>query len=98
MFIRQFRKRKKTKRYKEFVARYELFHPDDISLLCGDHHEEIHLRYMNIVYRDIKSNGYTALEDYTWEQAEKLMKKLEKEFKEWIAVPTPGIKERKFVS
>lgn len=52
---------------------------------------EIHVIYDRIIQKD-RDKTRKALSDYTWEQAEKLMDKLEARCLRWLKEKTPGIK------
>lgn len=93
MFVRAYAKhpdKVKTKRYKAFCKRYDLFDPRDIEVVCAHHHCEIHLIYDDIIHRDKRKRRKLSLIDYTWAQATALMKKLSKECYGWMERETPG--------
>lgn len=98
MWLRHFVRHRRTKRYRDFMARYKEFHPDDICYICPDHHEEIHVAYMNTIFRRIKAKGYKPLTDWTWEEAEVLMDELRTQCRAWLQCKTPGQRNHKFVS
>lgn len=84
MFVRQFRARYRTKRYQEFKERYYSFHSDDIVILCDNCHELVHKLYRPIIGRHLRRVGYVPMCRWTWEQAEILMRDLDRFCREWI--------------
>lgn len=93
MFIRAFGHNptmKCTKRYKGFVQRYASYNPRDVVVLCAWHHCEIHLLYDEIVLMDKRLNLTSSLKEYTWIQADALMKQLRKLCYQWETEITSG--------
>lgn len=90
MFLSAFvRRRMRETVYREFVTRYYEFRKEDTAEICLHHHAEIHLVYDKIIRRDLRST-HKALRNYSWNQANHLMDKLEAAFEEWILKETPG--------
>ncbi len=75
--------------YRNFVKRYYEFRPSDVESVCLHHHAEIHLIYDKIIRQDLRRTR-KALRNYSWNQANTLMDKLEAAFKEWFMKVTPG--------
>ena len=93
LFVRGFGhipQKRVTKRYKKFVKRYESFDPRDVVVLCPWHHCEIHLGYDAVILQD-KAIRCKVLRDYTWPQADALMRKLRQLCYEWEELKTPGM-------
>lgn len=82
--------KKVSKKYKKFKARYESFDPRDIVVLCAWHHCEVHLGYDAVILQD-KAIRCKVLRDYTWPQADALMRKLRQLCYEWEELKTPGM-------
>ena len=79
----------KTKKYKNFIKRYTSFHKNDFVRICNWHHCEIHLMYDELINTD-RNLRQRAMPDYSWRQANALMKKLGKFCLEWEKEDTPG--------
>lgn len=82
MWVRHFRHRKRTKKWRAFRERYFLFLPEDCADLCPRHHKQIHEKYYLII-------GAWALrlgpcKTWTWVQAEELMQELRDTFDVWV--------------
>lgn len=90
MWLLRFRKRSRTKAYREFKKRYLEFHPEDIVPLCVWHHDEIHGEYVRIIRDRIALKDYRPLHDWTWEEANELMAELRKYCRAWLDRETPG--------
>lgn len=90
MFVSAFvRRRMRETVYRKFVERYYEFRKEDTAEVCLHHHAEIHLIYDKIIRQDLKRTR-KALRNYSWNQANKLMDRLEEAFKEWFVKETPG--------
>lgn len=90
MFVSSFvRRRMRETVYRAFVKRYYEFRKEDVSYICLHHHAEIHLMYDKIIRKDLRST-HKALRNYSWNQANHLMDKLEAAFNDWIEKVTPG--------
>lgn len=90
MWLRHFAHRRRTKRYRDFRARYHEFHRDDCVELCAAHHTEIHQLYLTLIRNAIVRGDYKPLRRWTWEEAEDLMGRLRKRCDKWLKVETPG--------
>lgn len=88
-------RRKGEKKYNDFINRYYEFHPLDCADLCDSHHAEIHKAYDEIIAQDIAELG-VPMSKFSWDQAHRLMDKLEKHFWEWVATKTPGISSKNY--
>lgn len=88
MFIRGFKRR--TKKYKEFCERYEAFDPRDVVVLCAYHHCEIHLLYDPVIGKR-RIRLMKILGDFTWHEANKLMRTLRRLCYDWEQEETPGV-------
>jgi len=82
-------------RFRAFVARYFEFRPEDCVVICVSHHAEIHAIYDQIIRQDISATG-KSLYKYSWQEAERLMAKLEAACRKWEKDETPGIDSRKY--
>lgn len=98
MWLRHFKARSRSKRYRDFRVRYESFLDTDICWICPPHHEEVHQIYFNLMFASIKAKGYKKLSQWSWEEAEALMEANRKACREWLAKETPGVKPGQFVS
>jgi hypothetical protein len=94
MWLRHFGAQSRKKRFKDFKARYESFHKDDVRPLCEICHERIHKVYLRIIrvrmekdYRARLARGRAArsLSDWSWDEANVLMLALRNRGKQWIA-------------
>lgn len=84
LFVHHFRHKRKSRKYKDFVKRYYEFSKEDIVLVCRDHHGEVHRLYARVIAKHCWKLRL-RLRDFTWKQAEILMKDFELEFNEWVA-------------
>jgi hypothetical protein len=84
------KRRRGETRFKEFIERYNMFLPEDVTLICDEHHAEIHSIYDEIITKD-RAQTQTSLTSYTWVQATRLMNKLEAACNEWLKKQTAGI-------
>lgn len=89
MWLRHFIRKKASKRYKEFKARYDEFHPHDCVPLCHDCHEAIHQVYILIIRSEVRASG-THCSLWSWNEAHNLMVKLRKNCDLWLAVRPNG--------
>ena len=80
-------RKRKTKRYREFVKRYKAFREQDVILLCPWHHCEIHLAYEPIIFSHLNKPP----EVFTWKQAWALMNELEEHCRDWEEEETDGV-------
>lgn len=80
----------KSKRFKLLCSRYEKFDERDVVRLCAWHHAEIHVLYDDIIL-DFKIEINKILANFTWEEADKLMRRLRKACYQWETEVTPGI-------
>lgn len=76
-------------RYKKLVERYDSFDEGDIIRICNWHHCEIHLLYDEVINTDRQLQQRT-MPDYTWHQADLLMRALRKLCYKWEKENTPG--------
>lgn len=83
MWLKHFAWREDEKKFQDFVTRYWAFSEADISRICVDCHEAIHAIYFTIICRWAHKHG--KCKDWTWEQAEALMKALKNRYKLWIS-------------
>lgn len=84
MWLRWFAHKHKTDRYKEYKARYERFEERDIVRLCRRCHQAIHNIYFVTIGHWAKGSNM-SLQDWSWRDAERLMKHLKRICKEWLA-------------
>lgn len=77
-------------RFRKFVNAYHEFRMEDTTPLCPHHHAEIHQLYDEIIGAD-RIRLMRHLSEYSWTQANNLMDKLERRFKGWVKLDTPGI-------
>ncbi len=77
-------------KFYEFTQRYHAFDKRDWTVVCANHHAEIHLIYDEIIKKDKLKTG-RPLSKYSWTQAEKLMDKLEATCLLWLKKDTPGL-------
>lgn len=84
MWIRHFRAKKRTARWKAFRDRYYKYHPEDCVDLCKAHHREIHSIYWEIIGAHARRLG--PCRDWTWVQAERLMAVLRTTCAQWLLV------------
>lgn len=87
-------KRKGEQRFIRFVGRYKRFDPRDVTRICDWHHAEIHSIYDEIIQADMRMRS-KRLQDYSWDEANELMSKLERRFWTWLGEPSPGLSPRK---
>lgn len=90
-YLRIMSHKARTKEYKEFAARYYLFHPDDVVELCADHHEEIHVLYAEKI---TSSHAYIRLRG--WDHVRLLVNQARKLCDEWLLKETPGVTTREY--
>ena len=83
------RRRTRETEYRKFVEEYYSFLPSKTVRICESHHAEIHLIYDDIIRNDLKRTK-KALREYSWAQADKLMRKLERACNIWMGKETPG--------
>ncbi|KKN88123.1 hypothetical protein LCGC14_0251950 [marine sediment metagenome] len=79
----------RTKTYKALVQRYASFDERDIIRICNWHHCEIHLMYDEAINEDRQLHLKPMLE-YTWQEANSLMRALRKLCYKWEKEETPG--------
>lgn len=92
MFVSSFiRTKYREQTYKDFVARYYKFLPEDVVDLCAEHHLEIHVLYDKIIQQDLQLTK-KKLRDYSWAEAESLMSKLGRRCGVWLKTETRGQK------
>lgn len=99
MWVRYFQHRKDEAVYQDFVTRYHQFIQCCLVQVCGDHHEEIHELYWKEIYRWIDTHKpYHGdwFEEWTYDEANRLMDHLRGVCDDWIKRPTPGRKRRKY--
>lgn len=81
-----------TPEFKEKLkTRYDLFLPEDVSVICAWHHAEIHFEYDRLIEKDQMLKKYKALGSYSVAEAKALMKKFRRHFNVWIKKTTPGL-------
>ena len=95
MWLGVWRRRDGQTEWEEFKKRYWEFREEDCQDLCAMHHAEVHKLYDEIIAQDVAAVG-RPLSKYSWEQANRLMDKLEAAFVEWFAKETPGIDDKKY--
>ena len=95
MFVTRFRHRHRSQKYKDFKARYESFHPDDIIVLCDWHHAEVHELYLKTIKFQCEKLAL-PLYAWTWKQAEILMKDLRNICAKWVVQESPGVDPKWF--
>jgi hypothetical protein len=88
MFVAAFTHRG-GRRWYQLMQRYEEFRPEDIIVICEWHHREIHELYWLIVMKHMKRLKLTP-RDFSWKQADILMRDLAKCCDRWLKVVTPG--------
>lgn len=59
-------------------------------MICVSHHAEIHAIYDKLIKQDMVATG-KALSKYSWDEAKRLMNKLEAACMKWLQDETPGI-------
>ena len=99
MWVNYFRLRSADVVYQEFCARYERFEKQALSQLCGDHHEEVHAVYWSAIHTWISRHRHPLgdwFEEWSYQDANRLMDHLREVHDEWIKRPTPGLKRRKY--
>lgn len=89
------RRRAGEEKFQAFIERYNQFLPEDVVLICGEHHAEIHCIYDKII-NDDRTLTRTPFAKYSWAQAERLMEKLTKACNEWLKRQTAGINSDTF--
>lgn len=90
LFIRAFRDRANTKKYKRLVKRYNAFVEADVVRLCAWHHCEIHNEYGEVIRRFVRQARRLHLMLLSWKEAEQLMLELTQYCLEWEKRETPG--------
>ena len=90
LFVTAFQDTKISKRYTDLCSRYEKFDERDTVRICAWHHAEIHILYDGIIL-DFKIKINKVLHDFTWEEADFLMRSLRKACYAWESEITPGI-------
>lgn len=76
---------------KDMNMRYHEFRKEDIVVVCSWHHAEIHMLYINILENNQRRKCYKALADYSFKEAQTLMRHFEKACQKWLTKVTPGI-------
>lgn len=94
MWLRHFRHKRKTLRYKRFRERYYAYHPDDVVNICTWHHEEISRINYALISARVRDNFHTPCSAWTWEHAFQLIAELRTLCAEWLTKETPGIEPR----
>jgi hypothetical protein len=87
MWVRHFKWRSRTKKYKAFLARYQEFRVEDCVELCGDCHKEIHRIYYQKIYTTFRRGGLVRMCKWSWGDANRLMARLRKACDRWVAKP-----------
>lgn len=91
MWLRHFADRHRTKKFREFKARYWMFHKEDVTIICAGHHEEIHRRYEAVIDLHFQRSKNKPLYQWTWDEAEQLIKALVAHCDEWLKLETPPV-------
>ncbi len=81
---------KRGKTYKELVDRYLQFRPEDVCIICDQHHAEIHHIYRDIIFEH-QTKEKIPLMAFSWKQAHTLMGDLRAECAAWLREDTPGM-------
>lgn len=88
-WLRKFERRRGGKPYKDFKARYEEFHPDDIVRLCPECHEEVHRFLYHEVLHHIRWNTPDRpFGDYSWAEAKAIVERLRRLCDRWLKTKT----------
>lgn len=77
------------RRWLALSRRYYDFRPQDIVVLCEWHHREIHELYKVIVSKHVRKIG-RRIQQWSWTEADILMKELDAVCKRWLKLITPG--------
>lgn len=99
MWLRHFKHKYRTNKYKAFKQRYTNFLAQDVVPLCEDHHEEVHEYYEREQGKFLAENPelFRKFSTWEWKDAERLMDCFSRVFNSWIGVETPGSSSRRFV-
>ena len=90
MFVRHLRDARGGQlRYRAFVERYNLFHPNDVVKICEDHHAEIHKLYLPIIRRFLKARR-RPIAELTWAEVDELRTELIGYCDRWLKRETRG--------
>jgi hypothetical protein len=87
-------RRANDEQYQSLVNRYHEFREEDIVWLCEEHHAEIHHIYDQLI-RDFKITVGKGLYRFSWDEASRLMDKLDAACKKWLETHTPGFDKDK---
>lgn len=87
MWLRHFKPRSRTKRYKAFRLRYKAFESQDISPLCRSCHEDITSLNWELIIVYMRAFKPAACSTWTWEEAESMMAFLRRKYTVWVATP-----------
>jgi hypothetical protein len=90
MFVRHLRETRGGQlRYRAFVQRYFMFHPEDVVKICEDHHAEIHKLYMPIIRRYLR-RVRKGINDLSWDEVDALRSELIEYCDRWLTRETRG--------
>ncbi len=84
MWLYWFKHLKGEPYYDRFYSRYYAFREEDIVRICRPCHKAIHRRYIKVIRKACEESQWSRLSDWTWPEAEALMKKLRKVCATWL--------------
>lgn len=94
MWLRHFAHKRRRPRFKRFRLRYYEFRQEDVVEICNWHHEEAHVIYLSHINAMI-SEINKPLREWSWIQADELMRRLRSVCASWLTIETPGITPRR---